>query len=511
VVRALSALLAGAMPSARLVIGLGTSPVNAARLASAYERCFEGDETDDAVVALLTNDEPSIGLVLAATQAAVHLVSLPAPGRSDDVLEYADRCDKIRRAHGATAIIARDDVAAALEAAGVAAIPHATLAQARLCKPWPDGFSLTQYSSGSTGSPRPVTMSDAALGRNISGILDVTRPEEGDVAVSWLPLSHDMGLVGLLLSGVVAAHPDHAGSTGVVITAPENFLRSPGIWMDAVASYNGSFTAAPDFAYRLAAERSTGLKELGGLRVAIVGGEIVRATTLERFATRFGPTLGRHALCPAYGMAEVGLCVTLTPPDALWRVKTFDDQPGEFVSSGAPLTGTEVRAVAGDSGSTMATLQLSCESLGTNPHTGARFGDGGWYEPGDTGFVDDDGWVYVTGRHDNLLVVHGRNVNSARLEEAVGDLPGLRQGRVTALGLPSGEWVVLAETATDVEPVAAGRLKRAIAGSCAAAAGVTPDAVHLIPRGTLPVTTSGKLRRNQARTMFLTGQWDEHI
>lgn len=505
-VAALSVLLADAMPTATLTIGLGTTPVNAARLASEYEHCFRGGG-GSAAVALLTNDEPSIGLTLAAVQAGVNMVSIPAPGRADDLLDYASRVDEIRRTHGATAIIARDDVAAGLEAAGLPAISHTMLGQQSVCMPMLDGFTLTQYSSGSTGSPRPVVMSDGALGRNISAILDVTRPESGDVAVSWLPLSHDMGLVGLLLSGIVAAHPDYAGSTGVVITAPENFLRNPGIWIDAIASCGGSFTAAPDFAYRLAAERSTGQKDLSRLRVAIVGGEIVRARTLEMFTNRFGSTLARRALCPAYGMAEVGLCVTLTPPDSVWRGTTVDGQPGTFVSSGLPLPGTEVRAVDSNRGSTMATVQLLSESLGTNPQTGARFGDGGWYEPGDTGFLDNDGWLYVTGRQDNLLVVHGRNINSTKLEEAVGELQGLRQGRVAALGLPSGEWIVLAETAIELDPATRGRLQRAVAGSCAAAAGVTPDAVHLIQRGTLPVTTSGKLRRNQARTMFLTGHW----
>ena len=503
-----SVLIGEAVANCFLIIGSSENAVFAAQLAEDFGPHFSATAETDALAIMLTTDRASVGLFLAAVLAGVRVLSIPPPGRGDDISLYINSIREMVNSNSARRVVARDDIAAMLAAADIPAIGHADLTGNVLAGPSHGGFSLTQYSSGTTGTPRPILMDDLALGTNITAIIAATSPEAGDVAVSWLPLSHDMGLVGLLLTGIAAAHSSFAGHTTVVLLSPEMFLRRPGAWLSAMSTYRATFTAAPDFAYRLAT-RSTSSQpiDLSRLRVAIVGGEVVRQSTLQEFELSFTSLgLSANALCPAYGMAEIGLCGALTPPTLRWRetiIPASGRNPTAIVSSGAPLPGIQIRESHATEGAFPA-LEISTPTLGADGRTGTSLPTvDGWYRPGDVGFLDDNGWVYVCGRADDTVVVRGRNVNVLPIEAAVGGLDGIRPGRVVAVSLPTGEWAIIAEVSRKSLLDKANELRRQIARTSITAAGITPDDIVLTTRGSLPITTSGKLRRSRTAELHL--------
>jgi fatty-acyl-CoA synthase len=337
--------------------------------------------------------------------------------------------------------------------------------------------------------------------------------------VSWLPLSHDMGLVGTLLVSIAATSPSWADTGLVVLLDPTAFLRRPALWLEAIDRWGGTFTAAPNFGYQMATRRPASV-DLSRIRCAIVGGEITRADTLESFVACYRDCgLDALALCPAYGMAELGLAATMTPPDEHWRNRSLStaaladgmigaavaDEPATFlVASGRPLPGYELRCDADDDSTGQ--IAVRGPSIGVDGRTGDGLADDhGWYHAGDAGFVDD-GWLYVCGRTDDYLVTHGRNIYAPAAEAAVGELDGVRNGRVTAVGLPNGDWVIVAEPSGPAPEVAADRdaLRREIRRAAVRLTTAQPDDVILVARGTLPLTASGKLQRSEVRRRLLT-------
>jgi acyl-CoA synthetase (AMP-forming)/AMP-acid ligase II len=354
-------------------------------------------------------------------------------------------------------------------------------------------FELVQFTSGTTGPPAAVTMSDQSLGSNVGRILSVLDPREGDNTVSWLPLSHDMGLVGMVLASLAGA--DAVGGGRIVLMQPEDFIRTPDVWLRAIAEWRGTVTAAPDFGYRIAAR--TGFRgDLSPLRCAIVGGEVVRSSTLQAFAHAtkdcgFEPA----ALCPAYGLAEVGVAATLTPPGVHWRDSPVErlsrrpdnrsDSAARLVSSGPPLPGHRVRA--GKVSEEAERIEIVVEAP-----TGPRI-----VPTGDLGFTDEDGWLYVTGRDDDFVVLHGRNTYAPVLEEAIECIPGVRAGHVALSVMPTGEVVVLCEVEEDVSTGQRSAIAHEIRRTCVQLALARPDQVQFVDRGVLPFTTSGKLQRSR--------------
>jgi fatty-acyl-CoA synthase len=355
--------------------------------------------------------------------------------------------------------------------------------------------------------------------------LESLAPEPGDGVVSWLPLSHDMGLVGMLLTGLAAGADGWTGGTPVVLLEPATFLRSPATWASALSHHRGSFTAAPDFGYRLASRRPpSGDVDLSHLRCAIVGGEMVRATTLDDFTARFeAGGLGRLALCPAYGMAEVGLAVSITAPREVWRDRIVslsalsrgqvqrprdDDDELRLVACGRPLPGYDVVCPEPEDG--VGSIGVSGPSVGTDPLTSAPLaGEDGVYHPGDVGFADD-GWLFVCGREDDTIVASGCNIYAPAIEAAVSRLDGIREGRVAVVGLPTGEWAVVAEP-SHVVPCGSPRaaeIARSVRRAAVHSGATKPDRVVLVPRGQLPLTASGKTQRKLVRRKLVDGGLD---
>lgn len=533
----LSKLMADGAGGARIAFGADGGLVSAAELTERGSALFRDDAGAAAVGVLMTNDQPTVEILLGAIATGASVVSLPVPSRGADLGAYLAFLARVCRSHQVGEIVVSDDVARLIggEALpGIAIRSHGELGSRPLAAPASQGFRLVQFSSGSTSQPKPVVLDDAALGANVAAILETVQPRPGDVAVSWLPLSHDMGLVGMLLVSIAAAGPRWAEAGPIVLLDPVAFLRRPSLWLEAVSHWRGSVTAAPDFGYRMATQRRpSGPVDLSSLRCAIVGGEIVRAETLTAFGAGYQDHgLDPTALCPAYGMAELGLAATMTPLGDHWRSRALaiaaladnqvvvprPDEPAvTLVASGPPVPGYGVRCDAGDVGEAASTGPISVRgpSIGVNGDTEASYADAdGWYTTDDAGFFSDDGWLYVCGRVDDHIVAHGRNLYAPAIEAAVADVAGMRAGRVTAVGLPSGDWVIVAEPAGD-EPLSSTRtesLRREVRRAAVRVGTAQPDEVVIVRRGSLPLTPSGKLQRNEVRKRLLVGElrsWED--
>jgi len=482
-----------------------------------------GSSSQSSVVAVLTNDRPSVEILLGALAVGARLVSLPLPARGANPERYASFVREMSAAFGADQVVARDDVAALLASLGVPAVGHSALRRGSLAAHCPEGFELVQFSSGSTSAPKAVALSDEQLGTNVEAILTALQPRSGDCTVSWLPLSHDMGLVGMLLASLAAAAPRWVGGVDIVVLEPERFLRAPDCWTGALSEWRGTFTAAPDFAYRMAHRSGPASLDLdlSSVRCAIVGGEVVRADTLRSFAAAFAAAgFNPLALCPAYGLAELGLAASMVRPDIPWtstplnrdalaegrRVTAAEAGGGiEVVSNGTPIPGYAVDTSA-DPGR-IGSLRISGPSIGRDGLTGRTYADeNGTLLTGDVGFVEA-GEVYPCGRGDDYLLVHGRNVFAPAIERAVDDVAGVRRGRVGAVAALEGDWAVVVEAAGRA-PVGGARrdLIHDITRAALSEAGARPTEILVVATGTLPMTSSGKLQRQLLRTRWTKGE-----
>jgi fatty-acyl-CoA synthase len=502
----ISSLLAEAADSAEIAFGPMGAPESVRKSLDSFEGLVGGSADAAEIITILTNDATSVAILLKAIHDRVPLISLPAPpshGRDRAAYELLIRGVLARSS--SKGIVASDLNANALRQLGVSAIGHSELGSLGPLSVSGSKFTLTQFTSGTVAVPKPVTLDDAQLGGNVVAICRALQVQEGDSAVSWLPLSHDMGLVGMLLTSVISAHPTLARRTRLTLLEPATFLRRPQVWPDLLAQTGASFTAAPDFAFRLLASSTTHrARDLSRLRVAIVGGEVVRAGTLNRFADDYRSWgLREEAICPAYGLAEIGLCATMTPPHERWREASGPmstsgwSLPQSWISSGRPIEGVEV-CIAPTSGR----IRLRSAYLGTRGYSDSRFGcEKQWYETGDVGFIED-GWLYVTGRDDDMAVVNGRNVSLCEIDVAVREAAGVRRGRAVALQADSGEVVVVVEAAAAHR---SDEVRRNARRASVSAVGVAPTEVLIVRRGSIPITASGKVRRREALRLFRLG------
>jgi len=389
----------------------------------------------------------------------------------------------------------------------------------------PEELALVQFSSGSTVDPKPVALTHRALTAQIAALVALVRPTPADVLVSWLPLYHDMGLIGCLLGALSYPGP-------LVLLPPEHFLARPALWLRAIARHRGTISAAPSFGYSYAAERAPAA-ELAGLdlsswRIALDGAEPISALALRRFAERLQPYgLDPRALLPVYGLSEAALAVTFCPPR--WPPRTIRADarllaaegrlaPGdrEIASVGVPVPGVEVE-VRGERGEPLPpgrlgriqvrSPSLMREYLGQRAATAAALRDG-WLETGDLGF-EEGGELFVHGRAKDLVVVRGANHAPEEFEGCLEGLGGLRPGCAVAIGQPgpSGEeglWI-LAERAGDAGAEAEAGLRQAVRRAVTERSGISPAEVRILAPGTLPRTSSGKMRRGEARRRLEAG------
>ncbi|MDB4967273.1 MAG: AMP-binding protein [Myxococcales bacterium] len=390
----------------------------------------------------------------------------------------------------------------------------------------PDALALLQFSSGSTVEPKPVALTQANLMAQLDTI-DQMVPSHGaerQVGVSWLPLHHDMGLIGCLLSGVYRPDP-------LVLISPELFLARPSLWLRAIARHRATVSPAPSFAYSLCLKRVKdadleGL-DLSSWRFALNGAEPVSVGVLDEFATRFSRWgFDVRALTPVYGMAEATLAVSFSPPGRPPRSLGVDPTrlatdgiavPGErrIASVGLAVPGVEL-VVRDEAGSEVKERRAGriwvrgpsvMAGYFQDPVATARVLQRGWLDTGDLGFIAD-GELYVCGRAKDVVIIRGANHAPQEFEECLDAVAGVRQGCAVALGFqPDGggeeELLILAELGSEErDPTLGGRIRTAILERT----GVRAHTVCLLAAGTLPRTSSGKLRRAEALRLFTAGE-----
>lgn len=472
------------------------------------------------VAMLLSNSAACVSVLVGAVAAGVRVVSLPPPPRSADVVWYTRFIVASCRQVGASVLVVDAPILAMLPPLPgiVSSSFDQILSQGRTGPLCPERFTLTQFTSGSTTDPKGVVLDQKKIIANIKAILHWLEPNPGDSGCSWLPLSHDMGLIGMFLTVLVAGGSDWCNGTELVLLTPEMFLHDPASWLDACSEYASTVTSAPNFGFEMAMRRRrAGPLDLSRLRVCITGAEPVRAVTLTKFAEAFGPCgFRRWALSPAYGLAECVLAVTGTPPPSDWGSLSLDpaaladgrivedDQGVPVVSSGQPLRGF---TVVSDSDSEIGDIAVSGPSVADVYSDGSLIADrSGRFATGDLGFLRD-GDLYVIGRRDDVFSVAGRNVYAIDIEGHVGGVAGVRQGRVVALLGEEGELCVVAEhDGIDVEtPEATRRLVGAVRARVRERVGTNPRRVVIVPRGHLPMTSSGKMQRARVRKAMAEG------
>jgi acyl-CoA synthetase (AMP-forming)/AMP-acid ligase II len=468
------------------------------------------------VAAVLSNSEAAVIFLLGTIRCGLRLISVPLPPRGASTEWYEQFVVGICRDAGARHIVVDASLLPlipSLEGIRVHAYEAAVAPRASHADVGPD-FEVVQFTSGSTHDPRGLVLTANDILANVDAILTRLAPVVGDQACSWLPLSHDMGLIGMLLGSLLGMGPEYAGSGVLHLIQPQTFLRDPSLWLDTCSANHVTITAAPEFGLALAARRS-GAKELdlASIRACLLGGEPVRAETIRSFSRRFGPLgFGEHSFCPAYGLAEAALAVTMTEPGQGWTAVTVDADSLsegrveeasaglELVSAGKVLPRYDV-SVNGEVGG----LRVRGPSISGRYLKGEPGLDGdGWLATGDLAFIKADELIPI-GRHDDVLLVAGRKIYVIDIEAALSEVNDLRPGR--AVVLPDRErFVIAAELATDSLSTPVTALTNKIRALVVGRVGVAPSRVLLIRRGTLPMTASGKIRRHATAAMLSTHQ-----
>lgn len=470
-------------------------------------------------------------------------VPIYPPVRLDRLAEYAERQSAILRSAGARIMITIGRAKAIAEvlksivptlqdvvtADDLAGDPHARLRMSPQSRPEDPAF--IQYTSGSTGAPKGVLLTHANLMANIRAIglgLDA-RPIE--VGVSWLPLYHDMGLIGSWLFTMASAYP-------LALRSPLSFLSRPERWLRDIHRRRGTMSAAPNFAYELCVRRIRdedieGL-DLSSWRCALNGAEPVRPETIERFVQRFARFgFRRETMMPVFGLAECSVGLTMPPVqrgpkfDRVDRTAfeqghaqeaaEGDPHPNLFVCVGQALPGHEIKVV-NEAGAAVPEREVGrllfrgpsmTSGYYRNEEATAsiRCADG-FLDTGDLAYIAG-GELYIAGRLKDLIIRGGRNLVAAEIEEAASEVAGVRKGCVAAFGVTESrsgteQVVIVAETRARA---AAERdvIERQVVERVTEAIGAPPDVVRLVRPGSVLKTSSGKIRRNDTKALFLKG------
>ena len=392
-----------------------------------------------------------------------------------------------------------------------------------------DEQAYIQYSSGSTSSPKGVLISQAAIAANTRGILrHGMRITQDDRAFSWLPLYHDMGLVGFCLAPMM-------GQCTVDFLATTSFARRPALWLKLMSDNQSTITYSPSFGYDLAARRINGdapSLNLSRLRVAGIGGDMVRADVLQLFADTLCVAGFRSAaFLPSYGMAETTLAISFVDADAPFRIDSIDrhalktearavpakgEAARSFVVCGKPMPDSVVE-IRNDSGQPLGERRvgrifvkspsLMAGYYHNEDATSAAVGSDGFLDTGDMGYWLD-GEIVITGRAKDLILHNGRNIWPQDIEWAAEHIEPLRSGDVAAFaveGRDGDDDVVVLVQCRLQDEVSIESLRHAVSAAIHRSAGVECKIV-MVPPKSLPFTSSGKLSRSAAKQKYLSGE-----
>ncbi|HZR79455.1 MAG TPA: fatty acyl-AMP ligase [Candidatus Binatia bacterium] len=390
--------------------------------------------------------------------------------------------------------------------------------------------AFIQYTSGSTGAPKGVLVTNRNLLANCRAIRDATGYTRRDRMVSWLPLHHDMGLVGGLLTSIYCA-----AETWVM--PPMEFLARPVTWLEALTRYAATLTVAPTFAYSLCARKIPAKQlasiDLSSLRLAYIGAEPIGAATVDAFIERFSPLgLSPSALYPVYGLAEATLAAAFPAPGSGVRRDTVDrhrlaaegtaavtapDDPGSvtFVSVGGALPGHRLLVVDPATGEALVDRRVG-ELVVEGDSVSPRYFEDDpattrtLLHTGDLAYVAD-GQVYVVDRIKDLVIVAGQNFAPSDIEAAAAEVDGLRRGRIVAFSRPGEAGREALHIVGEVSPDTDGApdvLAAEVASRVRAATGLTPATVTLVAPGSLERTSSGKIQRRACAEAHAAGRLD---
>jgi fatty-acyl-CoA synthase len=410
-----------------------------------------------------------------------------------------------------------------------------------LRKVLPEDLAFLQFTSGSTSRPKGVMVTHANLAANSEAFMihGLGKDSSVDKGVSWLPLFHDMGLIGFVIGPLFTDIP-------VVFLPTASFVRSPRVWLDTIHKHRGTITFAPNFAFALVAkrikERDVSGLDLSCMRVTGCGAEPIQAKTLREFSAKLAPVgFDPKSFIPSYGMAEATLAVTFSRHGEGVHTDWVDakalqarearpsaapsggrkeggrkegggeEDSAEIVSCGYAFPGHEIK-ITDDDGRELAERQVGqIQTRGPSvasgyyeePELTAESFKDGWLRTGDLGYLDE-GRLYVCGRMKDIIIIRGRNFYPQDIEWVVSELPGVRRGNVVAFGVEASgeEQLVVCAEAFQADAVGlADAIRQAITDQL----GLTVNRVEIVPQGTLPRTSSGKPQRRKTKQLLLEG------
>lgn len=493
-------------PGPWLYTGPGTAPhayTGAAmvRLARGWRDGLRrvGVRPGDRVGVLLPNDERFVGAFFGALLAGATPVPFSWPVSS---LDTARRVEALAPLVAAARLAAlATDAALASSFPLPACVRPAVGAGADDERLRPEDPAFIQYTSGSLGRPRGALVAQRAAVTCVWSMGQAFGLGPADVGLSWLPLFHDMGLVGGLFCPVVFGFPLH-------LSTPGEFLLHPARWLARAAATGATIAAAPDFAWRLCARRAPPLDgDLSAWRIALDGAEPVHRSTLDAFTARFaGNGFRPEALRPAYGLAEHTLAACVYDPSrpADDRIDPLRRAP----SCGPPLPGVELRVTdaegrtvpAGVEGEIRLRSGSVMDGYVDDPVATADTIDDGWLRTGDLGVLVG-GQLHVSGRLKELIIQNGAKFHPYDIERAAADAADATLAGAAAFSVPGPDREALV-VAVEVPADRADGVERRVRGAVVEALGVRVDEVLLVRPGALPRTTSGKVRRGEVRALW---------
>lgn len=502
-----------------------------------------GLEPGQTVAIMLPTCEAFFSSFLGVTLAGGIAVPVYPPARASQIEQYVRRQTAILQNADARFLISFDRIRAVASALGrdLPSLREAVSAPeleergrgGGLPEVDPADIFFIQYTSGSTGNPKGVALTHANVLANIRGIGWSVQAKPTDTVVSWLPLYHDMGLIGSWLFSLFHGLP-------ITVLSPLDFLMRPERWLWAMSDSKGTLCPAPNFAFELCVRKISDQAmegvDLSPWRVAINAGEPVLPATLAKFADRFRDWgFDARAFMPYYGLAESSVALTYPP---LWRGPLVDriertafeadgkaiptrstESPGflEFVGNGRALPEHEVRVIDDDGNAVPERTRGRIVFRGpsrTNGYfrnaqaTSEVLDADGWLDSGDLGYIAD-GELFVTGRLKDCIIKGGRNIIPQDVEMATWAADGVRKGCVAAFGsLDPGSGterlVVVAETRLK-DAAERKRVRASATEEVASKVGIPPDDVVLVPPGSVPKTSSGKIQRVESRRLYESG------
>jgi len=510
----------------------------------------------DRVALILPTNEDFVLCFFGAIRAGIVPVPIYPPLGLGQLQSYLDNTRHIVAKSGARALVTTAQIkrllgtvqsaSPALEQVVAVEAIRESLEPLKPVKLRPDDIAFLQFTSGSTSRPKGVTLTHANLIANMKCIMhDGLHMTKEDVGVSWLPLYHDMGLIGFVIAPLALRTP-------IVFLPPLLFLKRPIAWFQALSRHKGTISFAPNFAYALCVKRIRE-RELEGIdlsawRVAGCGAEPIRPETLEAFSESFAKVgFDKKALLPAYGMAESSLAIAFTEleegmktiavdGEVLWAENTAklvpedDERAVRLVSCGKKFPEHDIAIFAPDDAESATPLperavgEIRIKGPSVMPsywedseRTRETF-SGGWLKSGDLGFLHE-GRLYICGRSKELIIVNGRNYYPQDIEWAASQIAGVRKGNVIAFGASDRgerdrERVVVAFECQDVPKGADARelanekqpLAQAVRKAVQDAMALTLDDVVPLGPGILPKTSSGKLQRAKTRELYESGE-----